>query len=177
MTSRTPGEGRYAHVEREQRWVLADLPADVHTPSAIVDRYVTGTRLRLRRVETDGQVVHKLAQKVRPQPADPETVRLTNLYLSPEEHAVLAVLAAAELRKTRWRTAWADRALAIDQFEGHLAGLVLAEVELGVDEDRLPVPPFALADVTDDDRFSGGSLAAATPAQVAALLAHRTRPF
>jgi CYTH domain-containing protein len=39
--------------------------------------------------------------------------------------------------------------------------MILAEVELAADEPRLPLPPFADVDVTDDDRYAGGSLAAA----------------
>jgi CYTH domain-containing protein len=44
-------------------------------------------------------------------------------------------------------------------WNAHLEGLVLAEVELGVDDDRLGLPPTAVADVTGDDRHSEGALA------------------
>jgi len=53
--------------------------------------------------------VFKLGQKVRLDVNDPETVKLTNVYLSDEEFAVLASLPAAELCKTRWWVAWAGR--------------------------------------------------------------------
>ena len=107
---------------------------------------------------------------MRPDPDSPELVKLTNLYLSAQEHAVLAGVDGAELRKTRWRVDLAGRSIAVDQFEGPFAGLVLAEVELDRDEPRLPTPTFAVIEVTDDDRFSGGALAHATPADVRALL-------
>jgi CYTH domain-containing protein len=172
MISRVAGQGRYAQVEREQRWALSALPAERLHPVSIVDRYVSGTSLRLRRMETETEVVYKLTQKVRVHPDRPETVKVTNLYLSEQEYATLAGLGGAQLRKTRWRTIVAGRAMAVDDFRGHLVGLILAETELRPGESRMAAPPLALADVTDDDRFSGETLAQATPEGVKWLLAH-----
>ncbi len=57
---------KYAVVERERRWLVRRIPEGVSSTKDIVDRYVTGTRLRLREVrEADGTVVRKLGQKVR----------------------------------------------------------------------------------------------------------------
>ena len=172
MSSRVAGEGRYARVEREQRWLLSHLPPGLGDPVSIVDLYITGTRLRLRRLETGTEVIYKLAQKVRPPSGTPETVQLTNIYLSDREYAVLAQLDGAELRKARWSGLLGDRWLAVDELGGRLTGLILAEAELSPDEERLAAPPFAVSDVTDDDRFSGGALAHATVEEVEALLAY-----
>jgi CYTH domain-containing protein len=68
-------------------------------------------------------------------------------------------LDARMLSKTRWHWEFSGRSMAADDFHGPLAGLVLAEVELGLDDERLAMPPGGIADVTDDDRFSGGALA------------------
>jgi CYTH domain-containing protein len=45
-------------------------------------------------------------------------------------------------------------------FLGGLFGLVLAEVSFETDEelDSFPLPPFALADVTNNELFTGGRL-------------------
>jgi CYTH domain-containing protein len=172
VTSRVPGEGRYAQVEREQRWVLSALPSGLADPVAIVDRYIAGTRLRLRRMETASEVIYKLAQKVRPRPDTPEVVKLTNIYLSEDEYATLSRLDGAMLEKRRWRGSLGERLLAVDEFGGHFSGLILAEVELSADEPRLSAPPLAAGDVTDDDRFSGGALAQASARQVERLLAY-----
>jgi CYTH domain-containing protein len=158
VADRQPGQGRYAHLEREQRWLLSALPPDLSAPTEIYDRYLSGTRLRLRRTENAEGVVYKLGQKVRVDEANAERVKLTNIYLSATEYDVVAALEARELRKTRRSLLFDGRTFAIDEFA--TLGLILAEVELDADEDRLPVPPFADADVTDDDRYSGGSLAA-----------------
>lgn len=167
---RRAGEGRYAHFEREQRWIASGVPPAAQRWAEIVDRYICGTRLRLRHTESDEQVVYKLGQKVRLRANDPETVKLTNVYLSYEEFVVLASLPAAELCKTRWRMAWEGKTVAVDQFHGRLDGLVLAEAELAPGDRRLGHPPFAVRDVTNDDRFSGGALALTPAESLAGLL-------
>jgi CYTH domain-containing protein len=154
-----PGEGRYSRPEREQRWILEALPGDRHDPVEILDHYLTGTRLRLRRMESDEEVLWKLGQKVRERNELPELVKLTNIYLSEQEYLALIDLDATSLSKTRWHWDFSGRSMAADDFHGPLAGLVLAEVELRLDDERLPLPPGGIADVTDDDRFSGGALA------------------
>jgi len=50
VISRNPGEGRYAHFEREQRWILRGRPDELDQPVSIVDLYIRGTRLRLHPV-------------------------------------------------------------------------------------------------------------------------------
>jgi hypothetical protein len=60
--------------------------------------------------------------------------------------------------------------MAVDELAGKLAGLIMAEVELTSGEARWANPPLAIAHVTADDRFSGGTLAVSTTAQNSALL-------
>ena len=45
-----PDPLKYAVVERERRYLLDSLPGEVTSTHEILDRYVTGTRLRLREV-------------------------------------------------------------------------------------------------------------------------------
>jgi CYTH domain-containing protein len=170
VPDRRAGEGRYAHVEREQRWLVAGVPDGCGRGSEIVDRYIRGTRLRLRRAETRGEVVFKLGQKVRVDPADPEVVKLTTIYLSHDEFDTLAVLPAGEVSKTRWTLEWGNMTVAIDEFHGRLRGLVLGEAELDPGAELLALPAFAVRDVTHDDRFSGGALALGTDAEIAVVL-------
>jgi CYTH domain-containing protein len=62
--------------------------------------------------------------------------------------------------------------MAIDQFQGQLEGLVIAEIDFGPNGDptSLTMPSFALAEVTDDERFTGASLALTTRPQLEKLL-------
>lgn len=167
----TPGRsvspGKYARVERERRFLLAGPPdpSSVTVTRTITDRYLTGTRLRLRRAQLSGGACElKLTQKI-PVPGSGAVQGLiTNTYLSPGEYDLLASLPAAVLSKTRSSVP----PLGIDVFEGHLRGLVLAEAEFTTDDEaRSFVPPAAcLAEVTDDARFTGGRLVRASRADL-----------
>ena len=66
-----PAESKYARIERERRYLLQDLPEGLTRASPhvqITDNYITGTRLRLRKVrdpQTNKWTV-KLTQKFAP---------------------------------------------------------------------------------------------------------------
>jgi CYTH domain-containing protein len=164
-----PGQGRYARLEREQRWLLNRLPVGVSAPVLITDRYVTGTRLRLRRIREATADTYKLGQKIRVDEDDPERVEITNMYLTGAEYLRLLVLPGAEIVKSRRWLEWADHRIAVDEFAGRHRGLLLAEVELADAEVPLPLPPFARRDVTHDGRYSGGALASAHDGAIASL--------
>jgi len=146
-------------IEREQRWVLRAVPTGLVDPIEISDRYIRDTELRLRRMKSTDEVIWKLGQKTRVRPESPEIVNITNIYLREHEYQILGQLQAATLAKTRRHWRRADRVLSVDEFHGRLTGLILAEIELEADDDLLGLPEGAIADVTHDDRFSGGSLA------------------
>jgi CYTH domain-containing protein len=168
--SRQPGSGKYAKLERERRFLLTEMPAQAKDPRLIEDRYLVGTRLRLRRVEAESQVVYKFCQKVRPDEADPSTVAITNIYLAEAEYERLCQLPASILRKTRRLWQVGHHTFAVDKFHGDLAGLLVAEIELPDLAQGLPLPAPIGKEVTTDNRFSGGYLAHATPDQRAQLL-------
>jgi len=98
-------EGKYARIERERRFLLVAPPPPpaVTARRRITDRYLPGTRLRLRRIDYpgSGNREFKFTQKV---PANrPGYVQglITNTYLSAAEYDLLATLPAAVLTKTR----------------------------------------------------------------------------
>jgi len=158
-------DSKYARVERERRYLLPDLPegltrADQHLQ--ITDNYITGTRLRIRKVRdprTNKWVV-KFTQKFAPNPEDLSRTMITNTYLNAIEAETLAVFEANEIRKNRYPFEFAGRNFSVDMFLGDLFGLVLAETSFETDEelDSFPKPPFALADVTNNKIFTGGRL-------------------
>src|SRR2546421_11319616 len=162
-------ESKYALIERERRYLLQDLPAGLTRADhhlQITDNYITGTRLRIRKVRdprTNKWVV-KFTQKFAPNPTDLSRTIITNIYLKAIEAETLAIFAANEIRKNRYRFEFEDRQFSVDMFLGDLFGLVLAEVSFETDEemDNFPPPPFAIADVTNNEMFTGGRLSELT---------------
>jgi CYTH domain-containing protein len=166
-------ESKYARIERERRYLLQDLPqgltrADHHLQ--ITDNYITGTRLRIRKIRdpSTNKWIVKFTQKFAPDPPDFSRTIITNIYLNAVEAETLSIFAANEIRKNRYKFEFEGREFAIDMFLGDLFGLVLAETSFEADEElnNFALPPFALADVTNNEVFTGGRLSELTFAEV-----------
>jgi CYTH domain-containing protein len=142
--------------------LLRRLPPGLTDERVIVDHYWNGTTLRLRMVHDDDGTIYKLSQKVRVEEHNPELVKITNIYLSESEFRALSVTPAAIVSKSRWNVTSNGVRYSVDEFKGRHAGLTLAEIELGENEPRAIDPDFALAEVTDDNEYSGGWLATAS---------------
>jgi CYTH domain-containing protein len=165
--------GKYANPELERKFLLAAIPPGATFHADITDHYIPNTTLRLRRMQTEHEVTFKLAQKLRVQPDDTRVILHTNFYISEAEYVFLAsTLPSHRLEKRRFFLRVGDIPMAIDQFQGELEGLVIAEVDFGPNGDptSLAMPSFALAEVTDDERFTGGRLALTTRPQLKKLL-------
>jgi len=157
---------KYVRVERERRYLLRELPEGlaVNDPHAqITDNYITGTRLRLRksRWPATNEWTLKLTQKHAPEPPDFSRTLITSIFLNEYEYEVLSVFEGNELRKNRYPFEHGGRQYSIDVFLGPLRGLILAETDFDADDelDALPTPPFAVADVSREELFTGGRLA------------------
>lgn len=172
-------ESKYALVERERRYLLRDLPegitrADPHLQ--ITDNYMTGSRLRLRKVREprSNKWTAKLTQKFAPDPNDLARTIITNTYLNALEAETLSSLFSSnEIRKNRYHFEFEGRKFSADMFLGDLFGLVLAEVGFETDEelDNFPAPQFAVADVTNEPLFTGARLSELTFSDVRAEIA------
>jgi hypothetical protein len=163
---------KYAILENERRFLVRE-PPDLSGAETwrIEDLYVEGGRLRLRAMAplADGEPVYKLCKKYGSD--DPVSGPIVNIYLSADEHARLADLPGQRLVKLRHKLA----PFAIDVFEGPLAGLVLAEVEMDSAEAvRAAAPPaWAAAEVTGEPFFTGAYLAGLTAPELKAQLRRR----
>ena len=181
MSDAAAGRAKYAVVERERRWLVDPSVAAAvvsgiaaNDSLSIDDRYVRGTRLRLRTVTSyDGAVVTKLGHKAVVDPTPPQRIEHTSLYLDSAETDLLATLPADELAKDRHRIRHDGRTLALDVFSGRHVGLVLVELDLGArDDTEVTPPPFpVVAEVTADHALTGGALAATSRDDLVVLLA------
>lgn len=174
------GASRYARVERERRYLLKELPpglklSDSHTQ--ITDNYLTGTRLRLRKVRDPrtNEWTLKLTQKHAPAAPDFSRTLITNIYLSPYEYEVLSVFEGNELRKNRYPYEHEGRLYAIDVFLGPLRGLILAEADFDTDVEleAFPPPSFAHLDITRDELFTGARLVELTAEEIRSEMQRR----
>jgi CYTH domain-containing protein len=162
--------GKYSCIELERRFLVRGLPEEIARASHswdILDRYLPGTRLRLRRMESsDGlQIQRKLTQKYAETGAAAIETTITNLYLTEDEYRTLEGLGGHEIRKRRYAFEHNGRRFSVDVFGGRLAGLILAEAEGDSTAAlaALALPAFFAEEVTDDPFFTGGALATIEP--------------
>src|SRR5258708_14659876 len=98
-------DSKYARLERERRYLLADLPAGLTRADhhlQITDNYITGTRLRIRKLRyprTNKWVV-KSTQKFAPRSGDLSHTIITNIYLTGIDDETLAELQAKDIHTT-----------------------------------------------------------------------------
>jgi hypothetical protein len=152
------GEPKYARIEFERRW-LVDRAArpSLEGPwtTRIEDRYIDGTRLRLRQMSRPdlGETKWKLTKKY--ECDDPSARPIVTSYLTVPEYELLRAL------PTRYHLPLDGHWWSLDLFEGPLAGLELVESEAddAAALAALVPPPWAAKEVTHDARYQCGTLA------------------
>lgn len=155
-------EPKYAHLERERRWLVdaARLDMTVLADGIVIrDRYILGTRLRLREMICRDERVWKLTRKY--ECADPLARPIVTAYLAEGEYEVLAGLPAVTLSKTRFKLDEGGNDFSVDRFDGPLQGLWLSEIELenGAVLTAIPDPAWTIVDVSNDPQYQGYTLA------------------
>jgi len=158
------GEPKYARIELERRWLVdtANRPSHGGQWMTIIDdRYIDGTRIRLRRMRRPhlGETKWKLTKKY--ECRDPSARPIVSSYLTEREYEVLCSLPARELTKRRYHLPLGGRYWSLDVFEGPLQGLEMIECEADDEADlaHLVPPDWTLREVTYLPQWQCGALA------------------
>jgi len=150
---------KYSLPEFERRWLVPDMasvPSPLGEARLIEDRYIAGTRLRLRRVmDAHGSATAKLGKKYPAEAGSFESI--VNIYLDPAEHAQLAGLPAYRSIKRRYSLEGGS----LDVYVLPQADLRIFEVELASEAQiRAYRPPdFVGQEITGDPRYTGYAIA------------------
>jgi CYTH domain-containing protein len=168
---------KYAQIEYERRFLLRQLPSDLQYEQfiQITDVYIPYTRLRLRKMASpSGEILAlKLTQKYSHSDLPASQTIITNFYLNEVEFDTLAGLSGRSISKQRYTYYRIGHRWSLDEFQGPLDGLLLAEIEAQSAEElaQIPMLTFAAKEVTADPRFTGGALIQAKAETITALLA------
>ena len=76
-----------------------------------------------------------------------------------DAEALLSLRQGAGIEKVRHHVPWHGLTWEIDVFEGENAGLVIAEIELGHEQQQFEMPTWIGAEVTGDERYYNSRLA------------------
>jgi CYTH domain-containing protein len=66
---------------------------------------------------------------------------------------ILIELTDKRIRKLRYEITFRGRTWEVDVFEGHLTGLILAELEVEDEDERFDLPDWITSDVSNDKRY------------------------
>lgn len=149
---------KYALLEFERRW-LVDLTAvgclEAYPYRDIDDLYISGTRVRLRKItEPDAPSIFKLGKKYGKQTSISEPI--TNLYLSELEYLLFVYFPGYRIQKRRYSI----QGGALDVYSEPVQAAIF-EVEFADEEtaEAYKPPSFVSREITDDPSFTGISLA------------------
>ncbi len=154
---------KYTQLEIERRFLIDPvlLPDLSELESTLIqDIYLHCGRLRLRKMTSpDSSITYKLCKKYGKYESFEEPI--TNLYLTEPEYLALTQLQGDSLLKRRYKHPFEGRVFSIDIHLFPHTELALCEIEAASVEILLAIqfPPFALLDVTSDNRYSGAQLA------------------
>jgi CYTH domain-containing protein len=148
--------------EIRSTFLLEGLPEPLTRASAhiqIFDKYIEGTRLRLRSIR-DPQTTAWTRILQQRFPIDVSTIKSSEIYLNEIEYAHFQTFEGTEIRKNRYFHEFDGRSFAFDVYLGKLWGLNMARVEFETraeQEEFLP-PPFVVFEVTNNPFFLGETL-------------------
>lgn len=164
-------------IERRRVFLIRDLPAPLVRASShlqIFDNYIEATRLRIRsiRVPKTKQWTFVLEQRFAPNEKDLSVWNVSEIYLNDAEHKIFEQFEGREIMRNERRETneirfnryfydYKNKQIALDVFLGAaLWGLILAKVFFdSADEMKeFDAPEFALAEVTNDENFTGANL-------------------
>lgn len=147
------------NVEIERKFLMGVLPLEFEAlPAVRIDQgYLNADKHRATRIRvtSDGEAFltvkglsHGATRVEIETPIDPDKAR-----------AMLAMVEGSIVSKLRRKVEFAGKTWEVDVFLADNAGLVVAEVELGSEDEPLDVPPWAGREVTTDGRYANSSLA------------------
>ncbi|WP_068082818.1 CYTH domain-containing protein [Novosphingobium rosa] len=90
-----------------------------------------------------------------------------------DAEAMLGMCPQPLVTKTRYRVPYETLIWEVDVFEGHAAGLIMAEVELSDADQTVSLPPWAGREVSDDPAYRNAAIAIRSPLEP---LTARSRP-
>ncbi len=151
--------------ELRRRFLIEALPHPLTRASShlqFFDNYITGTRMRLRSMRDPGTKdwTWSLQQRLVAERSGMNVLKIAEIHLNEEEHAVFEPFEGNEIRKNRYFHEFDGLAYDLDVFLGPLWGLNIASVRFDDEQAFLDMEPpsFAVFDVTNNPFFLGENL-------------------
>ncbi len=145
------------HVERERKWLVADLPDDLGAGTPIRQGYLAGQDSVTLRIRQKGAAYIGTVKAG----AAPARVEVEWELSADQFEALWPFTAGRRVAKVRHEVPVEGGTAEVDVFEGDLAGLLLVEVEFDDDDSMaaFEAPSWFGPDVTDHGGYGNATLA------------------
>jgi adenylate cyclase len=162
-------------IELERTFLVKTMPEGIEKckKKEIIDIYYPkDSRHPILRLRKDGDR-YELTKKSPVKEGDASRQKEQTIILTKEEFESLSKLPGKKVRKIRYFYGHEGVTAEIDVFKDALEGLVIADFEFGVPEEKegFIMPGFCLAEVTQEESFAGGMLCGKSYEEIAPVLA------
>lgn len=150
--------------ELHRVFLLKGLPEPLLKSSShlqIYDNYLENTRLRLRKMRSPETKTWSYCLQQRFPFGEKKGIwKLAEIHLNEAEHFEFRSFEGNETRKNRYFLEINRKNMEVDVFLGELDGLILAKVVFEDEKEfeEFEIPPFAVAEITENPFFYGENL-------------------
>jgi CYTH domain-containing protein len=153
-----------AQSEFHRLFLIEKLPEPLGPASRhlqILDRYIDGTRIRLRQMRDPYSNERTQILQKRIEPSTGTESRSAEIHLDDHEYSLFDQFGGREIRKNRYFHEFDLVMYAFDVYLGPLKGLNLARVDFETGDAALDLAPpgFSVIEVTNEPFFAGKHLA------------------
>jgi len=157
---------KYGKYEYERTYLLDNnclKDKKIEGIKKIKDKYIKGTKLRLRKVIEKKKTSYKLTQKENLIPTKQGVLKINTLYLSKAEFDKLNILDGFEIEKERHIIAIDKIRIGIDKIRLNTKNIFIGEVEFDTELEMTTfiMPLSIIKEVTGEQKYSGYEIAKA----------------
>jgi len=155
---------KYGKYEYERTYLLESnwlLNKKIKRTKKIRDKYIKGTKLRLRETRENNETKFKLTKKEKLNPAKKGVLKINTLYLTKEEFDKIDILEGFEIEKERHILQINQVRIGIDKIMLKGKSLFIAEVEFETEfEMNSFFMPFSyIMEITGNQNYNGFEIA------------------
>jgi len=154
---------KYSRYEYERSYLLSDVPKffEKIETKQITDKYVEGTRIRLRKVLSNEEEIYKLTKKEALTPEKKGVLKINTIRLSKDEYEIMNALKGFIVKKKRTIIGVNKVRIGIDEIRLKSEILYIAEIEF---KDEVTMNSFEMPlnyerEITSDKHINGYKIA------------------
>lgn len=155
---------KYGKYEYERTYLLESnylLNKKIERIKIIRDKYIEGTKLRLREIRENNETKFKLTQKEELKPVKQGVLKINTLYLTKSEFDKMNTLEGVEIEKERHIVQIDRTRIGIDKITFNDKTILIAEIEFDTEFEMntFSMPLDCIMEITGNHKYNGFEIA------------------